>query len=85
MPSGAKLGDTGNYITDTNYPKATTYNNVLENTLTYTFNVVKTNTLLYNMARKQASPITSIDKTYTIKEYDYQFGVLTTDEIKAKN
>jgi hypothetical protein len=41
---------------------------------------------LYNMARKQAiaSPITSIDKTYTIKEYDYQFGVLTTDEIKAK-
>ena len=89
MPSGAKLGDTGNYITDTNYPKATTYNNVLENTLTYSFNVVKTNTLLmalYNMARKQAiaSPITSIDKTYTIKEYDYQFGVLTTDEIKAK-
>lgn len=89
LPSGSKMGDTGSYLIDSNYPKATTYNNALENTITYSFNVSKTNTIimaLYNLARKQsiASPITSIDMTYTIDEYDYQFGVLTKDTIKCK-
>jgi hypothetical protein len=89
MPSGSKLGDTGNQIVSSTFPKPTTYNASVENTISFTFNVVRNNALLmawYNLARKQAiaSPVTSIDQTYTILEYDYQFGVLTIDTITCK-
>ena len=89
IPSGSKLSDTGNQIVSSTYPLPTTYNASVENTLSYAFNVVRNNDLimaLYNLARKQsiASPLTSIDMTFTIEEYDYQFGILTKDTIKCK-
>jgi hypothetical protein len=89
IPSGSKLSDTGNQIVSSTYPLPTTYNASVENTLSYAFNVIRNNDLimaLYKLARKQsiASPLTSIDMTFTIEEYDYQFGILTKDTIKCK-
>lgn len=89
IPSGSKIGDTGNYVVSSTYPLPYTYNTNLENTLSYAFNVVKNNAMilaLYNLARSQsiATPITSIDMIYTMVEYDFQYGTLTKRTMKGK-
>lgn len=89
MPVGAKLGDTSNYYPSTTSPKGTAHNNTLENTLSFTFNIDKSNamiTSLYKMAINQSfnSPITNENVVFTILMYDYQFGVLIATTSKAK-
>jgi hypothetical protein len=89
MPTSVKVGDTNNTYNSVSSPKGITHNNTIENAVSYTFNIDKSNALLTSfmyLALNQSfvSPLVNENSVFTILNYDYQFGTLVAITSKAK-